>query len=111
MRLDRHIDALALRGGHRMAGMDSDLCPPARLCASFIPFSTLPAWLQPISWMLPPTYSFEGLRALIHLRVIRYDLFVEGFGINLIYMALGIAIFLRSFKKTRQGNGLLQVSE
>ena len=77
----------------------------------FYPVSTLPAWLQPISWMLPPTYSFEGLRALIHLRVIRYDLFVEGFGINLIYMALGIAIFLRSFKKTRQGNGLLQVSE
>ena len=33
------------------------------LGAVYYPVSTLPTWVQPISWSLPPTYVFEGLRA------------------------------------------------
>ncbi len=31
----------------------------------FYPVATLPAWMQTISWALPPSYVFEALRALL----------------------------------------------
>jgi ABC-2 type transport system permease protein len=33
--------------------------------AVFYPVSTLPAWMQQVSRLLPPSYVFEGLRAII----------------------------------------------
>ena len=41
------------------------------LCCVYYPVTTLPGWLQPVALALPPTYVFEGLRALVarpHLR-------------------------------------------
>ena len=31
----------------------------------FYPVSTLPAWMQVVSYLLPPSYVFEGLRAIV----------------------------------------------
>jgi ABC-2 type transport system permease protein len=31
----------------------------------FYPVATLPAWMQALSWVLPPSYVFEALRALL----------------------------------------------
>ena len=31
----------------------------------YYPVSVLPSWLQVVAWMLPPTYVFEGMRALL----------------------------------------------
>ena len=31
----------------------------------FYPVSTLPAWMHPFSWILPPTWVFAGLRRLV----------------------------------------------
>ena len=33
--------------------------------AVFYPVSTLPRWMQPVSWLLPPTHVFEGMRAVV----------------------------------------------
>lgn len=33
--------------------------------AVFYPVSTLPHWMQPVSRLLPPTYVFEGIRAIL----------------------------------------------
>ena len=35
------------------------------LCCVYYPVATLPAWLQPVALALPPTYVFEGLRAIV----------------------------------------------
>jgi len=31
----------------------------------FYPLATLPAWMQPVARLLPPSYVFEGMRALV----------------------------------------------
>ncbi len=31
----------------------------------FYPVSTLPPWMQVVSWALPPTYVFDGVRAIV----------------------------------------------
>ena len=35
------------------------------LTCVYYPVAVLPAWLQSFAWMLPPTYVFEGMRALL----------------------------------------------
>jgi hypothetical protein len=35
------------------------------LTCVYYPVSVLPGWLQVVAWMLPPTYVFEGMRALL----------------------------------------------
>src|ERR1700740_2007638 len=35
------------------------------LTCVYYPVATLPTWLQPVAWSLPPTYVFEGMRALL----------------------------------------------
>ncbi len=35
------------------------------LTCVYYPVSVLPDWLQGYAWMLPPTYVFEGMRALV----------------------------------------------
>ena len=52
------------------------------LTCVYYPVATLPAWLQPVAWLLPPTYVFEGMRALIIDKVFRPDLMVEAVALN-----------------------------
>ena len=54
------------------------------LGAVYYPVTTLPSWLQPISWMLPPTYVFEGLRGVLIDHVVRWDLLAQGFAIDVV---------------------------
>ena len=35
------------------------------LTCVYYPVAVLPAWLQTVAWTLPPTYVFEGMRALL----------------------------------------------
>ena len=44
----------------------------------FYPVAALPGWLQPICWVLPPTYVFEGLRGVLIDHVLRTDLMLTG---------------------------------
>ena len=48
------------------------------LTCVYYPVSVLPDWLQPVAWALPPTYVFEGMRALIIDHVFRADLMIAG---------------------------------
>ena len=48
------------------------------LCAVFYPVAVLPSWLQCVAWTLPPTYVFEGMRALVFEHVFRADLMLAG---------------------------------
>jgi ABC-2 type transport system permease protein len=81
------------------------------LTCVYYPVATLPGFLQPIAWALPPTYVFEGMRALLIDRVFRADLMLEAFALNVVLFALGAigyALLLRSAQ--RQGS-LMQTGE
>src|SRR5579872_3468952 len=46
------------------------------LTCVYYPVSVLPDWLQYVAWGLPPTYVFEGMRALLMQHVFRADLMI-----------------------------------
>jgi ABC-2 type transport system permease protein len=81
------------------------------LTCVYYPVSVLPDWLQVIAWILPPTYVFEGMRALLMEHVVRADLMVEAFALNALYFAAGVFAFLQLLKSARRAGSLLQTGE
>src|SRR3974390_2182372 len=81
------------------------------LTCVYYPVSVLPPWLQVIAWTLPPTYVFEGMRALLLTHVFRADLMLEAFGINIVLITLAILAFLKYLQAARRHGSLLQGSE
>lgn len=81
------------------------------LCCVYYPVAVLPAWLQAVSWALPPTYVFEGLRAALNDHVLRADLMVWAFAINAVLFAFATAAFLWFVRLSREAGTLLQMGE
>jgi ABC-2 type transport system permease protein len=77
----------------------------------YYPVSVLPHWLQWVAWSLPPTYVFEGMRALILEQQFRADLMVAAFALNAAYFAVAVAIFLALLRSARRIGSLLQSGE
>jgi ABC-2 type transport system permease protein len=77
----------------------------------YYPVSVLPYWLQLIAWLLPPTYVFEGMRALILGHTFRADLMAEALALNGIYLAVAVVAFLALLKSARRAGSLLQTGE
>jgi len=74
----------------------------------YYPVSVLPSWLQIFAWMLPPTYVFEGMRALLIEKVFRADLMTQAFALNAVLFAAGVVGFLILLKNARREGTLLQ---
>jgi len=74
----------------------------------YYPVSVLPSWLQIFAWMLPPTYVFEGMRALLIEKVFRADLMTQAFALNAVLFAAGVIGFLVLLKNARREGTLLQ---
>jgi ABC-2 type transport system permease protein len=74
----------------------------------YYPVSVLPSWLQVFAWMLPPTYVFEGMRALLIDHVFRADLMLQAFALNAVIFAIGVAVFLVLLRSARREGTLLQ---
>ena len=81
------------------------------LCCVYYPVWVLPTWLQPVAWMLAPTYVFEGMRGVLLDHVFRMDLAVESLMINLVYLAMGFASFLFLLRSARYSGSLLTMGE
>jgi ABC-2 type transport system permease protein len=81
------------------------------LACVYYPVTTLPAWLQPAAWVLPPTYVFEGMRALLIDHVFRADLMLEALAINAVFMAGGLFAFLKLLQAARRHGSLMQTGE
>ena len=56
------------------------------LACIYYPVTVLPHWLQYVAWALPPTYVFEGMRALLIDHVFRADLMIEALAINAVLL-------------------------
>jgi len=72
------------------------------LACVYYPVTVLPVWLQHVAWTLPPTYVFEGMRALLIDQTFRIDLMLDALGINMVLLIASFGAFgvlLRSAKK------------
>jgi len=83
----------------------------APITGVYYPISVLPQWLQYISWCLPPTYVFEGLRELIGMHTVNMMFLSYALVLNLVYVAIAAALFLVAFRAARQRGLLLQIGE
>ena len=81
------------------------------LTCVYYPVTVLPHWLQYVSWSLPPTYVFEGMRALLIDHVFRADLMVEAFAFNIVLFAGASIAFLKLLHSARVQGSLLQGGE
>jgi ABC-2 type transport system permease protein len=81
------------------------------LCAVFYPVTVLPAFLQPVAWALPPTYVFEGMRAILIDHTFRVDLMVEALVINAGFITVAIFVFLRLVDSARRIGSLMAIGE
>jgi ABC-2 type transport system permease protein len=81
------------------------------LCGVFYPITVLPDWLQAVSWVLPPTYVFEGMRAVVMDKIFRADLLLTAIALNLVYLAVALIAFLFAFRQARERGQLLQTGE
>src|SRR5262245_51865852 len=77
----------------------------------YYPVAILPPWLQHVAWALPPTYVFEGMRALLIEHVFRADLMWQAFGLNVGLLAAAVVAYLRLVDSARHQGSLLQPGE
>ena len=77
------------------------------LACVYYPVRVLPPWLQHISWLLPPTYVFEGMRALLTEQVFRADLMASALAINVVLLVASFAAFLALLNSARRHGSLL----
>lgn len=83
----------------------------APICGVYYPVATLPEWLQAISWALPPTHVFEGMRAIMLEGVFRADLMGSAIALNVVYIGAALLVFLWAFRQARERGQLLQTGE
>jgi ABC-2 type transport system permease protein len=81
------------------------------LACVYYPVATLPDWLQPVAWLLPPTYVFEGMRALVIDKVFRPDLMIDALALNAVLFAAGAFGFLQLLQSARRRGSLMQSGE
>src|SRR5664279_3221673 len=81
------------------------------LTCVYYPVTVLPDFLQYVAWALPPTYVFEGMRALLIDHVFRADLMLEALAFNVVLFAAASFAFLKLLQSARVQGSLLQTGE
>lgn len=82
----------------------------APLSGIYYPISVLPPWLQGVAWCLPTSHVFEGMRAVMFNQPFPLGEMAVAAGLNLVYFALAVAVFLRVHHIARE-KGLFLVGE
>jgi ABC-2 type transport system permease protein len=81
------------------------------LTCVYYPVSVLPGWLQAVALALPPTYVFEGMRALLIEHIFRPDLMWRALGLNALWFGAGVLGFLQLLSAARRHGALMQAGE
>src|SRR5437899_2417950 len=81
------------------------------LTCVYYPVAILPGYLQHLAWALPPTYVFEGMRALLFDHVFRADLMVQALLLNTVLMTAAVISFRKLLDSARMQGSLLQTGE
>ena len=64
----------------------------------FYPLSTLPPWMRAFSRILPPSYVFEGMRAIVAGHAASVTDLVIGFALAVLYILLACWFFTRIYR-------------
>ena len=64
----------------------------------FYPLATLPPWMQYIGRALPPSYVFEGMRAIVSRHPLPAYTVVVGAGLAVLYLLLACWFFTRVYR-------------
>jgi ABC-2 type transport system permease protein len=64
-----------------------------------------------VAWSLPPTYVFEGMRALLIDHTFRADLMVQAFAMNVVLFGGAVFGFMQLLKSARRHGSLMQTGE
>ena len=64
----------------------------------FYPLATLPAWMRAVSHLLPPSYVFEGMRAILAGRAMAAAPLVWGACLAFLYIVLACWFFQRTYQ-------------
>jgi ABC-2 type transport system permease protein len=81
------------------------------LACVYYPVAVLPGWLQSVAWALPPTYVFEGMRALLIDHTFRADLMIQSLALNAVLFSLAVLAFLALLAAARRSGSLMQTGE
>jgi ABC-2 type transport system permease protein len=81
------------------------------LTCVYYPVSVLPDWLQAIAWALPPTYVFEGMRALLIEHAFRANLMIQALALNAVMFLFAVGAFLALLASARRNGTLMQTGE
>ena len=77
----------------------------------YYPIAVLPPALQAVSYALPPAHVFEGMRAVLLQKTFDADLFRNALLLDIVYLALGSALFAAAVHSARKRGTLLQMGE
>jgi ABC-2 type transport system permease protein len=64
----------------------------------FYPLSTLPRWMQYVSYLLPPSYVFEGMRTIISGGAVSESALLRGGCLAAFYILFACWFFMRMYK-------------
>jgi ABC-2 type transport system permease protein len=64
----------------------------------FYPLSTLPGWMQAVSRVLPPSYVFEGMRAIVAGKGAPLGQLAWGAGLAAVYILAACIFFWRVYR-------------
>jgi ABC-2 type transport system permease protein len=64
----------------------------------FYPISTLPEWMQLIARLMPPSYVFESMRAIVLDTAFSASSLLWGMGLAVLYIVLACVFFTRVFR-------------
>jgi ABC-2 type transport system permease protein len=73
----------------------------APFSAVFYPVASLPSWAQAISYCLPMTYVFEGMREVLQTGHFSMGDFLISIALNVCFLVIGIVLFKYSFYCSR----------
>lgn len=79
--------------------------------AVFYPVSILPAWLQPLSWALPASHVFEGMRAALTHGEIAWGHLGAAWLLDAVWLAAMGWVFMSQFQAARVKGALLNIGE
>lgn len=105
------INGLVIRYGYRIQAFAWTLILIIQpFSAVFYPVSSMPDWMQAVARILPTSYIFEGMREVLGQGTLDAGSLILSFGLNLVYLVLGIWFFRNFYEKARQSGQIMKFS-
>ena len=79
------------------------------LSAPFYPTAIFPGIVQPVTWIMPFTNIFEGVRLLVTSGIVDPRFLINGAIVSFGYLILSFPFYLIMFKRARKNGNLVRM--